>query len=221
MKTAKNHDFLPHPDADLLVYAQNYLAVFTPLAVTTWGFSADEVAALTQAVTAYENALDAASNKGRDEIVAKDAARNTLKHLLRAYTARIQPHPATTDVQRAALKITIRDKHPTKTETPETYPHILIEVTGYLTVKITFYYDNPEHLGIPYGYHGAVLYFHIGETAVTDFDLLNQSRMMSESPYILHLTQEADLKTLSCSAAWEVSGGRQGPKAPVQSVQVR
>ncbi|GAB6392123.1 MAG: hypothetical protein MdMp014T_1496 [Treponematales bacterium] len=214
-------DFLPHADAALLVYAQNYLSVFAPIAVTTWGFSADEAAALTAAVPAYETALDAAANKGRDEVAAKNTARNALKHLLRAYTARIQAHPATTDSHRAALNITIRDKHPTKIETPVVYPHILIEVIGYLMVKVTFYFDNPEHLGIPYGFHGAVLYYHFGDAAVTDFAALNRTQMMSESPYILHLPQEADLKTLSCSAAWEVSGGRQGPMAPVQSVQVR
>lgn len=217
----EHRDFIPRTDADLLVYAQTYLGAFTPLAVTTWGFTADEVTALTTAVTAYQTALDAAVDGGHTAIVTKNTARNALKHLLRSYTARIQAHPATTDPQRAALSITIRDKHPTTIETPVVYPHLLIEVIGYLQVRITFYFENSEHLGIPYGYHGAVLYFHIGDTAVTDFDLLNESRMMSESPFILHLTQEADLKTLSCSAAWEVSGGRQGPKTPIQSIQVR
>ncbi|GAB6391004.1 MAG: hypothetical protein MdMp014T_0377 [Treponematales bacterium] len=216
-----HHDFLPDADGPLLVYAQNYLAAFAPIAAAVWGFSADETAALTAAVSAYETALEAAANKGRDRVAAKNAARAALKRLLRAYTARIQAHPATTDSHRAALNITIRAKHPSRIETPVVYPHILLETAGYLTVKVTFYFDNPEHLGIPHGFLGAVLFFHIGDEAVTDFAALNRSQMMSESPYLLRLPQEADLKTLSCSAAWEVSGGRQGPMAPVQSVRVR
>ncbi|GAB6393614.1 MAG: hypothetical protein MdMp014T_2987 [Treponematales bacterium] len=85
-----HHDFLPDADGPLLVYAQNYLAAFAPLAAAVWGFSADEAAALTAAVSAYETALEAAANKGRDRVAAKNAARAALKRLLRAYTARIK-----------------------------------------------------------------------------------------------------------------------------------
>jgi len=218
---AKHGDYVPKADGDLLVFAQNYQTVFSSSAATACGFTADEVTALETAVTAYKTALDASVDRAHSAVVAKNNARKTLISIIRDYTSRIQAHPSTTDVQRAELRITIRAKTRSKIETPTTYPHIKIEILGYLKVRITFYFDSPESLSVPYGYHGAVLYFHIGDAPVTEFSMLNESCMMSASPYTMLLPQDADLKVISYTAAWEVSGGRQGPRAPIQSLQIR
>jgi hypothetical protein len=115
---------IPRPDADLSAFANHY----SPAAKVWWdkhGLNTDELDPLVAALLTWNErytahtAARAAAEAARQE---KDSARRALEAQIRPVSAFIQSYPATTNAERAAIGLTVRDLSNTPPAPPTTRP---------------------------------------------------------------------------------------------------
>lgn len=115
---------IPRADADFSTYMNQY----TPAVAKWWedqGLDADRLTDLNKALTVWNAALPAhlaAQNAAEAARQSKDAARQGLESAARPISAFIQAYPATTNTDRAAIGITVRDTSNTPSSTPTSRP---------------------------------------------------------------------------------------------------
>lgn len=118
--------YIPPKDADFTLWADNFQA-YVDINFAALFLGAGDVAAIDAAVAAWDAAYALVANpatKTKVTVAAKDTQRATTESLLRLYSSQINLNPSITDLQRAALGITIRDQTKTPILPPNTYPVI-------------------------------------------------------------------------------------------------
>lgn len=170
---AVSTSFLPTVDSKLLAWSANFSALLTatPLAFSMTVGQATTYAA---AHAAFATALTAAttpSTRTTENIVAKDAAKASLKTLAGSYGRMIQANVAVTDAQKISLGLTVRAT-PTPIPAPSDAPGLEVKsVTGW-TVKIKLSDTaSSAKRGKPPGVSGANVFSFVGATAPADMGL--------------------------------------------------
>lgn len=125
----------PRPDGDFDAYMSHYSNAVDKF-WNVHGLNPADLAAFKDALSAWFSAYPghiAATAAAQAASRAKAAARREVERQARPVTAFIQSFPATTDADRAAIGITVRDAQGTPAPTPTTRPRAIVRSGSRLT----------------------------------------------------------------------------------------
>ncbi|MDR0784457.1 MAG: hypothetical protein LBE74_01045 [Treponema sp.] len=151
------------------------------------------------------------------------AKNNTRKEAcVRAFVAQYIRFPPVADEDRDAMDILNRDLHPARIEKPKTRPVVTeIKPLGAFREEIYFHDETTEEsCSIPYGDNGCLLLFGWGAKPIDDYKALVQTKLMTKSPCIVTLPQEAEKQVFSCAAEWQNERGELGPPSEIKTADV-
>ena len=156
----------PSREGDLLAWAANFFELInaTP---TQFGLTAPQATAFgalsSDYADKYETATEPSTNS-HAAVVAKNTAKAALLAGASQLVAIVQAHPGTTDAQRAALGIKVRDNEPTPAPVPAAPPFLAVVSTLGRTVKLRLGdLDNPNRRAKPPGVQGATILTYVGD----------------------------------------------------------
>jgi len=164
--------YLPLTDSGLLGWSENFNTQLNSIDPTLIGLTTDDVTAYGLLFSAYDTAYTNATNpstRGGATIQAKKDAKAPLITESRRLAMIVTNHPGTTDAQRQAMGLTIRDTTPTPVPVPETAP--LISVTAVAGHRISLRLKNAEEVtsrAKPEGVKGATLFSYVGDSTPAD-----------------------------------------------------
>jgi hypothetical protein len=152
---------------------------------------------------------------------AKNDARKEATACVRAFVAQYLKFAPVSDEDRTAMGLHNRDTHPTRINPPTTRPIMEIKPLGAFREEIYFHDETTAGKSpIPYGDNGCLLNYTWGPEPVEDYTVLLQSKLMTRSPFILTLPQEAEKQILSCAARWQNERGELGPFSEVETADI-
>jgi hypothetical protein len=169
-------NYIPTREADLLAWANNFNILLGTMG-TAVGLDAGQVTAFNALYTAFADAYAVTQSDDRGPVATQ--TKKTAKHAMvngpggiRKLVGIIQKHPATTNTQREALRITIPDTEPTPIPPPEFAPILIVTSMPGRVMKIRLQNpQRPKHNKRPDGVQGATLFSYVGEEAPADIDL--------------------------------------------------
>jgi hypothetical protein len=146
------------------------------------------------------------------ETEAKNDARKAATAVVRPFIAQYLMFPPVTNEDRTVMGVHNKDTHPSSIGEPKTRPVITdIRALGGFQVKIWFQDEaTPESRAIPYGCNGCLLCFTWGKEKATHVSLLNQTQLMTHSPFTHTFPPEAQASFLSCATRWQNEKGELG-----------
>lgn len=163
----------PSTDTGLLAWSTNFKDLITATP-TAYGLVAGDATAYTAVHTAYATALAACDPAQRNKaaVVAKNAARTTLKNSATLLANKVYSTASVTDAQKTELGIPPRAL-PTPIPPPTTSPVIeVISTTGW-TVRIRLRAADGARRGKPPGTVGASIFSYVGEAPPADISKWN------------------------------------------------
>ena len=134
-------DYIPQGDATFDTWQINYVTYFVANAAALGLDPIADVLQINNAQTAWGGSYAAHIVAQAAAVSArglKDTDRDAFIGILRGFTGQIQANPATTDVQRAALDITIPDTTPTPVGPPTTRPVLEADTSQRLQITVAF-----------------------------------------------------------------------------------
>ena len=209
--------YLPLTDSGLLNWSENFAAQLAP-DPTAFGLTMEEVGAYQQLQGNYDLAYTAATNpstRGKATIATKNQTRKALITESRRLAMIATNYPATTDAQRLALGLTVRDKEPTPVPVPDSSP--MVEVREVKNQRITLVLHNAESTSRakPEGVRGATVFTYIG--ASTPAELSDWKFEGNVTRTLVDLDMPATVPSGSkvwITAFWFNTKGQSGPATP-------
>jgi hypothetical protein len=206
-------DYFPAQDAEFDAWLANFAAELAARA-TTFGFNAEEVAALINANEDWHNDYVAnlnAQKMARAAAVTKGTSKASVKALVRGYVRRLQVHPAITDNARETFRVTVPDKQRAPIGAPTETPLVRLDFSdrGRMYIHFGPNPSNKRNNGLPEGAGGVIIQCH--ESGVPQNEtawawLANPSR----SPYT-HVVNGSAARTFAYRCAYVNRRGQQGP----------
>ena len=132
-----SQDWISHKDADLVQQASDFSA-YVSANTAALGLLPADATQLAADLLAFTNANEAAENPSTRTAVTigvRDTSRDVLVARMRSYGRRIQANPNTTNAQRQALTLTVR-QHPAPVPAPSTKPSLTATAVVDRTVSV-------------------------------------------------------------------------------------
>ncbi|MGQ0628030.1 MAG: hypothetical protein ACT4PL_08015 [Phycisphaerales bacterium] len=219
-------NYMPRPDGDFSAWAQQYYEAVKAF-YNKQGFDPDLLNPLLDALGAWNAkypahvAAQAAAEGARQ---SKDAARAALEKEVRPITNFVQGYPATTDADRAAIGIAVRDTRKTPSPTPTSAPLVQVESGQRLTHRLRFSDTAaPTRRGKPPGTIGAEIWLALTATG-------QPAPPLGDSYKFLSVSSRGNLQTDFPSAEagktayyalrWVSTRGEKGPWSEVCAATV-
>lgn len=166
-------------------------------------------------------ALSAAQTAAQVARADKDASRVALVALLRQQARQIQANPATTDAQRAALGITVRDTTPTAVAAPTTQPVLFVDTSNRLMHVVSFRDAlTPFSKAKPAGVSGCEIFRKIGGTPPASIAECEFVANDSASPYVADYDGADGGKMVYYFGRWATRSGLTGPTSDLISATI-
>jgi hypothetical protein len=210
--------YLPLTDSGLLDWSENFNSQINNMDPTTIGLTADDATGYATLYSSYETAYTNATNpgtRGSATILAKNEAKAAIITDSRRLAMTATNYPGTTDTQRQALGLTIRDTTPSPVPVPDTAP--VVEVREVKNQRITLVMHNAESTSRakPAGVAGATLFSYVGET--TPAELSDWTFEGNVTRTLVELDMPATVPNGSkvwVTAFWFNTKGESGPATP-------
>jgi hypothetical protein len=160
--------YLPLSDDGLASWALSFATyINSGIDPTTIGLTLDEATAYQMLQQDYATKLAAAKDpetRGNATIYAKQEAKQSLVSESRRLAMIVTNYPATTNKQRQAMGLTIKDTTPSPVPVPDSAP--VVEVREVKNQRITLVLHNAESTSRakPAGVKGATLFSYVGES---------------------------------------------------------
>lgn len=216
----------PRPDADFAAYMNHYFE-----AVKAWwdaqGLDTTDLKRLEEALEDWNKdypAHVAAQQRAEAARRNKDAARRELEAQARPITNFVQTYPKTTDAERAAIGITVRDSSGTPVATPTTRPQAVVRAGGRLTHTLRLTDEStPTRRARPKGVLGAEVWGTLvapGQPVPTDPAALSFLTMATKPSVITEYRAADGGKTAVYMLRWVNTRGDKGPWSEVTTATV-
>ncbi|MDR1127251.1 MAG: hypothetical protein LBL06_03895 [Treponema sp.] len=220
-------DYIPGQDAKFnawLSYIVAYILIRTSGTTPEWDhIPADRVTELSTSAEKWHTAFDKIAGPHTSvDTKTKNDARKVVTACVRAFVAQYLKFAPVTDEDREAMGLHNKDTHPTRIDPPTTRP-IITEIKPIGAFRVEIYFHDETTAGrsrIPYGTNGCLLNYTWGTEAVVDYDALIQSKLMTKSPFVLTLPQDAGKKIFSCAVRWQNQRGELGPSSEIKTADV-
>ncbi|MDR1963428.1 MAG: hypothetical protein LBQ50_06590 [Planctomycetaceae bacterium] len=205
-------DYLPRSDQGLLVWAKN-LILYASNHYSAMKIPEADVVTLQQQCNIYSQALTKAEepNRGKLDVLEKNEAREVLKSALRKFVRGYLYNPAVTDVDRESMAVPLHDRTPSPRPAPNTHPVITTESKNPYELILHIRDSESTRRKKPDNAIGAVVYFKISDTPITDPSELTNSVLVTRSPYKLTFPPSERGKIVYMAARWENAKGEKGP----------
>jgi hypothetical protein len=210
-------DYIPREEAARIAWLERF-AVWMNAHGTTHGFSPGEVAEIVTAVTDASTAMEdneTAQAAARAATVAKNSTLAVATDRVRQGAQRLQIDPNTTNAERAAVGITVRDKVRTLTS-PDAVrelvpPDVRLDFSKRLQVTIHWGLNphNEHENARPAGTLGVQIQYHRGGIPEHEHDWITLD-IDTESPFI-HVVHEDTPTTYAYRACWIDKKANKGP----------
>ena len=141
---------------------------------------------------------------------AKQEKRATYEKLLNVLAGNLRVNTRLTDDDRRSAGIVIRDRKPTPTPVPVTYPVATIDTSVIRRLTVHFRDSGSATAAKPYGVHGAEIKWLVADEKPT-VEALTNSSFDTRSPYTLEFDDSHRAKTLWICLRWENTRGEKGP----------
>lgn len=152
---------IPRADGDFSAYANHYYEAVEKF-WSIYGLDESDLKMLKEALSAWNAAYPrhvAARNAAEGARQTKDAAKRALERAIRPVTAFVQGFPKTTDADRAAIGITVKDTGGTPVPRPASRPLVSIDTGSRLTHRLRITDEaTPTRSARPRGSLGAEVY---------------------------------------------------------------
>lgn len=224
---------IPRADGDFAVYANHYYE-----AVKVWwdaqGLDKAGLRGLETSLTAWNAAYPeyvAAQHAAAAARQVKDAAKRELDAAIRPVSAFVQAYPTTTDADRAAIGISVRDTGGPKTPPPASRPVVLVDAGNRLTHRLRiFAAGDGQDRGAgsprarrPRGAHGAEVYVALvnpHEPPPRDTDQYKFIRTVTGGSAELTFESPQGGKQAAYMVRWVSATGEPGPWAETVTATV-
>lgn len=208
---------IPRADGDFSSYANHYYE-----AVKKWweaqGLDPTDLKPLETALAEWNKdypAHVAAQNKAEAARQSKDAAKRELERQIRPISAFVQSYPKTTDADRAAIGITVKDTSATPTPAPASRPLLLIDAGNRLTHRLRLVDEStPTRAARPRGTLGAEVYVALVPPRAAppaDFGSYKFVRTITRGGAEVSFPGEEGGKTAAYLVRWVSATGEPGP----------
>jgi hypothetical protein len=218
----KDKDFIPRKDADYTAYFENIERIVdmrTHGSNPQWTHIPQAKAeALTETLNGWKNAYrptlsphtpEATREKNR----VRASSEKYLRHFINQY---LRYADEVSDMDRDLCGVPNEDPIRTPVETPVTSPAFGVEIAGPGRLRIRIHPEDTTRAAIPYGYHGAVVYWKILDHRPQDADELTHSELATRSLHTLYFKESDWGKKVYIALRWENESGREGPPSPIQ-----
>jgi hypothetical protein len=215
-------DFIPKRDGDFDTWQKIFVAYIVSNA-SQWGFTPAEITALTGLQVKWDLAFTQcaikqaeAESATQDKSLKYDSFVTTIRNMVK----RIQTHPSTTDAQRSAMNITVKDTEPTPVGAPAEAPLIYVDFANRLQ-HVVHWGPNPmdeRRNAKPRGVASVELRIKIDSppTGPEDMEFV---AIDTGSPYVANMQGKAG-KTVYWLARYLNTKGEPGPWGETVSADV-
>lgn len=207
-------DFIPRPDEPF----GTFFAGFNNWAQSNGaahGLTTAQLLALDDAYAAWSTAFDANVQAQTAATVAaqtKDTARAAAEVLIRVLARIVQVFPATTDSDRAAAGLTVRDTSRTSASVPTSRPVLMVDNSQRLLQLVNIKDENtPNSKKKPDGVMGCEIRCYIGDTPPADPEDYEFCGLAMKSPFRLVHDGANAKKNAHIVACWVNTHGEKGP----------
>lgn len=212
-----NRNYIPTTLADRATWMANF-AAYVAINYLALGLQASDNTVIQAKLGAFAAAYEAAQTAGTRTpvtIAAQVTSDNDALQTARFYAQNINNNPGTTDDQRAALQITIRQTTPRgRIAAPATWPVLTMRNVGPLQHTIIWRDSEAPTVKVrakPYGAQGIQLFQHIGATPPADPSSSTFLGNFTRLPVIVDLDPANIGQTAYYYARWVTARGLEGP----------
>jgi hypothetical protein len=214
--------YIPAKEADFIEWSENLIAVSTA-SKTLWNLPEDKLAELqalhVEAKALYEKCLTASYTKVDMELKHEKTA--LLRHLEEVFVKNnLQNNDRMTDSGRAALRITIRDPHPTPRPKPSGIPEVEVETPHPRVVRIKFRDQNAARWSKPENVHGLECLWLVSDTPPALVEDLLHSAASTRSPLEFSFEENERGKRLYFAVRWENGPEKKGDWSEIFSAVI-
>ncbi len=215
---------IPRADGDFAAYANHYYDAVEKF-YSDQGLDPALLIDLQKALSDWNAAYPkhvAAQNAAEAARQVKDAAKRELEGQIRPVSAFVQSYPKTTDADRAAIGITVKDTGGTPVPPPASRPLLLIDAASRLTHRLRIFDEGQSHgsesratrAARPRGTLGAEVYVALvaaRETPPADFAAYKFIRTITRAGAEVAFPGEEGGKTAAYLVRWVSATGEPGP----------
>jgi hypothetical protein len=216
-------DFIPKSDADFDHFFSQF-DTWLGANGATHGVDPADITALDGLLSAWATAYAAhlaAQTAAEAARATKDGARADSTVLIRKLGAIIQADPATTDADRAASGLPIRDTTRTAAPVPTTRPVVVADASQRLQHTLSWRDETtPTSRAKPPGVLGAEIWFAVAPTPPADPAQYQFAALDTATPYLLHLAPADGGKTAHYIARWVNTRNQPGPWSETVSATI-
>jgi hypothetical protein len=214
--------YIPAKDAEFVEWSANLIAV-SKAHVAEWGLPADQLAEIEalhlKFVGLYElcqtpahSSLDIkAKNETREVLTAKE------QHFVRFH---LENNEKLTKEDLWALGLPVHDTTRTPRKPPDSHPVITTSSNNPFEVILHIHDSKTGKRGKPEFVEGAVVFWSVSDTPVTDPDALQHSMLVSRTPHSMTFPAADRGKMLYLAARWQIAKGDKGPPSEVVSAVI-
>ncbi len=216
-------DYVPKSDATFDTWQINFVTYFGANAAALGFDPLVDVPALNTAQTVWGGSYAAHTTAQADAQAAtglKDADRDALIAMIRGFSGQIQSNPATTDIQRSALGITVPDDTPTPVGPPTTRPVLEADTSQRLQIKVAFRDEFATDKAKPAGVRGCEIWTKVGDPAPLDLSETQYQATDTRTPHLLTFDGADGGKTVHIIGRWVNTKGEPGPISETVSATV-
>lgn len=206
--------YIPATDSGFQSWLLNFSTLITA-APTDYGLVSGDAVIIAAQETAYSAALLLAtdpSSRTPATVAAKDAAKSSALAVVRPYAMQINANSGVTDLDRAALGLTIRKTVPTPVPAPTAVPGLaFVAATPLATQLRSFDTATPTTKAKPYGASAIEIFAAVGTTAAVDPTQASFVNQFSKSPLTLDWDSGQVGKIAVVWARYTTKGSYAGP----------
>ncbi len=216
-------DYVPRSDPTFDAWQANYV---TYLVANSAALGLDPIAdvlTINNAQTAWDSSYLAHIAEQAAAVAAKglkDSDRDSFIDIIRGFTGQVQANPSTTDVQRAALGITIADTTPTPVGPPTTRPVLEVDTSQRLQITVSFRDEFATDKAKPEGVSGCEIWTKIGDPAPLDLGETAYQATDTRTPHLLSFDGADGGKTVHIIGRWVNTKGEPGPISETVSATI-
>ena len=162
--------YIPPRDSDFAVWLLNFSTLLTANP-TDFGLDAADALTVDAVNTTFQDAYTIAVNpttRTTPTVAAKDVARASAEAVVRPFAVSISKNTAVTDLNKAAIGVTIPALVPTPIPAPTDAPTISLQSAISLNQLLQYKVAGQDGKSKPFGSRGVEVYSAIGVVAATD-----------------------------------------------------
>lgn len=218
---AKNGDYLPTKETDLVDWVANFVKEMTANA-NAWQIPAEEIAAIQQKGDLFRDLhmKCAGADKTEGLVSDKNAAKRVLKSSIRKLVNFRFSNPIITDSQRIQCGLHAKDQSRTTIAAPKSRPEFGVKVTDLRRIKIDFRDQGSNKAAKPYGISGAVISYAVLPAPPAEPSELSRAFLATRTPCTLEFTEEERGRTVYIALQWQNNKGQKGAYSEIQSALI-